>query len=337
MNLSAQETLCCPACHAHFDLKRRSSSGIVLHSADLICTGCGSIFRVFHGRPLLGRHEGIHEWKAPIDEVLGIPDHTPVEGPLSIGRLARIGVDRAIDLLKSPGRLTGCISGSKPGSAAVPEGLDGQARYRMSGRWLGSRGRMEKFQNSITSMSQPVRAFVDAAISADADTILDIASGGGSGIACIASVLKGNQRVFAAERDYKCLWVIQSKFEYLGRSADCEAVGADVLQLPFNDRSIDLVTSLAALPEIAGIGRAMSEVYRVLIPGGQYVALYNPEPDTYGILPVEEYRGFAREADLYSGHDDFIRTAVGSGLVPVEVNEFDADSRRRNLTIFQRA
>ncbi|MDM7993079.1 MAG: methyltransferase domain-containing protein [Candidatus Fermentibacter sp.] len=336
MNLPALEMLCCPACHATFDLERRSSSGIILRSADLTCTGCRCDFRIFHGRPLLVRHDGIHEWKAPIDEVLGIPDLTPVEGPLSMGRLARMGVDSAIDLLKSPGRLTGCIPGSKPGSAAIPEGLDGQVVYRMSGRWLGSRGRKEKLEASITAMRRSVRAFVDAAISADADTILDIASGGGSGICCIASVLTGDQRIFAAERDYKCLWAIQSKFEYLGRASCCEAVGADILQLPFRDRSIDLITSLAALPEIMGISRVLSEISRILTPGGRYVALYNPDPDTYGILPVVDYSRFAREADLYSGHDDFLRTAAGSGLVPVEVDEFDEDSRRRVLTIFRK-
>jgi len=247
-----------------------------------------------------------------------------------------MGVDRAIEELESSGRRTVSNFGSTPGHSAVPEGLDGQARYRMSGRWLDSRGRKQKLQDSISAMSEPVRAFVDAASSAGAGTILDIASGGGSGICCIASALTGDQRVFAVERDYRCLWTIQGKFEYLGKAGYCEAVGADVLHLPFRNGSIDLVTSCAALPEIRGISRVLSEVSRILTEGGRYMALYNPEPDTYGILSVEDYSRFAREADLYSGHDDFLRSAGRAGLDRVAVDEFCDGSRRRVLTIFRK-
>ena len=278
----------------------------------------------------------IHTWKAPIDEALGIPDFTPVEGPLSMGRLALIGVDKAIAELRTHRHESHRVPEAAPGDASMPDELDGQARYRMSGRWLGSSGRKEKFLTSLSEMSDSFRAFVDAATSTGADTILDIASGGGSGICCIASVLDSSRRIFAAERDYKCLWSIQSKFDHLGRGETSEAVGADVRRLPFPDGSIDLVTSVAALPEVKGISEVLSEVSRVLIPGGKYLAIYNPEPDTYGIVPIEDYTRFAREADLFSGHDDFLDAAEEAGLVAIRSSCFEEASRRRTVTILRK-
>lgn len=338
MQKNALAHLCCPACHAGFRFEPRSSSGSSLFSGDLACTGCGCVFPLFHGRPLLVEPNRISEWRAPIDEVLDPEGSLPPEGALSMERLARIGVDEAIEIVRAHG------SGSPhsgtttagPRSVEIPGRLDGQARYRMGNGWMRYREREPRFLDSLENRSEAVRFYTEAAVSLGARTILDIASGGGSGISCIVNATDSFERVFAAERDLKCLWVIQSKFARLGRSSKCEAVGADVRRLPFPDSSVDQANSLMALQEVAGIGAMLTEINRVLVGGGRYVALYNSVPDTYGALPLEDYQRFAREAGLFVGHDDFISTAENTGLITETVRTFVEDRRTRMVTVLRK-
>ncbi len=328
--------LCCPACHAEFHLEPRSFSGSHINSGDLSCTSCRYSFPVFHGRPLLVEQNRIREWRAPVDEVLDPGGSLPTEGALSMKRLARIGVDEAIRIVRSHGSHDAPLRTTESCSAGIPQCLDGQARYRMGNGWMRCRDRESRFLDSLVNTSEAVRNYVETAISYKARTVLDIASGGGSGISCIVNASDSFERVFATERDLKCLWVIQNKFARLGRSGKCEAVGADVRRLPFPDSSVDLITSLMALQEINGIEEVLTEINRVLVHGGRYVAIYKSVPETYGALPLEDYQRFAREAGLFVGHNDFISTAATRGLVPEVIRTFVDERITRIVSVLNK-
>lgn len=68
----------------------------------------------------------------------------------------------------------------------------------------------------------------------------------------------------------------------LGMLSDCRATGCPVvcgsaMQLPFKDSSFDVVYSFKVLSHVPDLRSALSEVMRVLAPGGvAYLELYNP-------------------------------------------------------------
>lgn len=64
------------------------------------------------------------------------------------------------------------------------------------------------------------------------------------------------------------------KFALLGeRAAGCRAVQSDAENLPFPDRSFDIVYSNGVLHHTLNTERAIAEAYRVLKPGGQAVIM----------------------------------------------------------------
>ena len=69
-------------------------------------------------------------------------------------------------------------------------------------------------------------------------------------------------------------------------------VQADALRLPFPDGSFDVVTVSYGLRNIADIGAALSEMRRVLAPGGRAVVLDFGKPDN--ALAGALYQGFLR-------------------------------------------
>ena len=69
--------------------------------------------------------------------------------------------------------------------------------------------------------------------------------------------------------------MMRDRLRRLGR-ADAEAVQASALELPWEDGAFDLVVSIGCLHHTGDLPGAVSEVHRVLVPGGMtFVMLYN--------------------------------------------------------------
>jgi ubiquinone/menaquinone biosynthesis C-methylase UbiE len=188
----------------------------------------------------------------------------------------------------------------------------------------------------LTNPSESVRSFLKLVKSRSPSSVLDIASGGGSGVASIADTLGGDVRIISVERDLKCLWIIQEKLKHIGRQRNSEAIGADVRQLPFKMESVDLVTSMMVMQEILGIGSVFREIRRVLKPEGSYIALINREPWVYDMIPIEQYKSFAKAVDMYSGDGDLLGKAQEEHLAPIYVEEFTDQGREFCLVEFGR-
>jgi uncharacterized protein YbaR (Trm112 family)/SAM-dependent methyltransferase len=307
----------CPVCHSPVRLEVRSKSDSNINSGTLICKTCSARYPIFHGRPILLTSDSISSWKAPIDEIFGRHRLKIAPSPLSIARLARIGAENAVE--RAGKVLPLRIHGSTPVQREEDmnrtlRSIENKARYRMWGNWLYSGGREEKFLESLHDPGEAVNLFLEQVVREHPRNLLDILSGSGSAVASIVNATGDIEHLFALDRDLKCLWAIQRKFMYLSKSCHCDAIGGDARRLPFTSDSIAVITSMMGLQEVYSISTMLREIARVLIPGGCYILLSSEEPFTYDIMSVESYCKFAREVDLFSGHDDLIKTAKYCGL-----------------------
>jgi ubiquinone/menaquinone biosynthesis C-methylase UbiE len=70
--------------------------------------------------------------------------------------------------------------------------------------------------------------------------------------------------------------MMQDRLRWLGRGDETTAVQVSALDLPWEDESFDVVVSIGCLHHTGDLPRAISEVHRVLVPGGTaLVMLYN--------------------------------------------------------------
>jgi SAM-dependent methyltransferase len=70
--------------------------------------------------------------------------------------------------------------------------------------------------------------------------------------------------------------MLRDRLRWLGRSDEGAIVQASALTLPWADETFDVVVSIGCLHHTGDLPRAVSEVHRVLVPGGTaFVMLYN--------------------------------------------------------------
>jgi len=255
----------------------------------------------------------IDHWKAPIDEVLGV--EAPPRPHLSIPRLTELGVEKAIETanrIKLESR-TGVVA---PGTYQLPCPIISKMKYRDSGQWFNTRKRRDRLLgfSEYSDKSEAFEMFMNEIESTSPGVLLDIASGGGFGVSHQLYRNRSIDQAIAIERDLKCLPNIQYRFKHIGCREKAEAVGGDVRCLPLKIECIDTAMMLQALPEISGIKSMLSEVHRVLKPGGFFVAEVSEKPYTGGLISDEEFARFADITDLYSGYEKFLEDGVEAGF-----------------------
>ncbi|MBN1879167.1 methyltransferase domain-containing protein [bacterium] len=332
MKQNTLDFLCCPICKGSLSLSIRKKLGEEIQSGRLLCDSCSEEYRIVSDRPILMGNNTIHNWLSPIDEALNPNEITLPEGPFSLLRLKRLGVEEAKELASSQ------ANQSIPDNAFSVRNdlkqLQGKIKYIKSGKWLRARDRGKKWLNSLNNPSESVKSFLSLAESRNPDSLLDIASGGGSGVASLADVLPAKAKVFSVERDLKCLWIIQEKFKHIRKQANSESIGADVRQLPIKNDSIGVVTSMMAMQELLGVSSVLEEIHRVLKPGGSYIALFNKEPWVYDMIQIDQYKRFAKAVDMYSGYPDLVATAENESLSLKGLEEFIENGKEYCLVEF---
>lgn len=112
--------------------------------------------------------------------------------------------------------------------------------------------------------------------------ILDLCTGTGD----IANLLKQkfpNAQITGVDFSDKMLEIAQSKHSSI------EFLQADCTQLPFEDNSFDICTISFGLRNIENIEQAISEIYRVLKPGGIFVNIDLGKPNKFFNLFFKPY------------------------------------------------
>ncbi len=105
--------------------------------------------------------------------------------------------------------------------------------------------------------------------------ILDLATGTGD-LALLLKERAPEAQVVGADFAPPMLALARKKAE--ARGVEVEFLEADALALPFPEASFDAVTVAFGFRNFADYERALSELYRVLAPGGRLVLLEFPPP-----------------------------------------------------------
>jgi ubiquinone/menaquinone biosynthesis methyltransferase len=107
--------------------------------------------------------------------------------------------------------------------------------------------------------------------------VLDLACGTGD----IAFELAARgDRVVGLDVTHRMLQLASRKAQASGRRVPF--VTGDMMALPFPDASFDLVTTGYGLRNVPGIAGALSEIHRVLVPGGRLLSLdFNKPSNTF--------------------------------------------------------
>jgi len=116
--------------------------------------------------------------------------------------------------------------------------------------------------------------------------VLDLCCG--SGDLCFLAEEQGAEAVFGADFTLPMLAVAKRRRQEGGRRS--RFIQADALRLPFRDGSFDVLTIGYGLRNVADIPAALSEMRRVLVPGGRAVVLDFGKPDR--ALPAALYRAY---------------------------------------------
>ena len=112
---------------------------------------------------------------------------------------------------------------------------------------------------------------------ARSETILDVATG--TGDLAIALAKTGAKKITAVDIASKMLHIGQQKVEQKGLTGKIEMLLADSEQLPFPDNSFDAVTVAFGVRNFEHLEKGLTELYRVLKPGGTFVVLETSVPE----------------------------------------------------------
>lgn len=108
---------------------------------------------------------------------------------------------------------------------------------------------------------------------------LDVGTGTGEIAFHVARKAGENGRVVGIDLTPKMLDLARRKEAELDLPCGIEWVVGDALSLPYEDGSFDLVTSGYMLRNVTDIQKAVSEMHRVLAPGGRVVVAELSKPD----------------------------------------------------------
>jgi SAM-dependent methyltransferase len=140
--------------------------------------------------------------------------------------------------------------------------------------------------------------------------------------------------------------MMRDRLRWIDRPAEGSVIEASVLQLPWEDGKFDVVVSIGCLHHTGDLPRAVSEVHRVLAPGGTaFVMLYNAQSfRQLTVVPRERLRAIrarrnsaervrgiydANEAGEAAPHTEFVSRRDARRLfgafseVAIDVHNFD--------------
>jgi len=192
---------------------------------------------------------------------------------------------------------------SRPDPVAVEATFSSVApRYDLANHWLS--GGIDFYWR---------KCLVELAKKNQPRDILDLATGSGDVLFALRQGLGEKVRLTGLDFCEPMLEQARAKREkYLLGSQANQFLHGDCLQLPFEDQSFDLVTISFGLRNLADREKGLSEMLRVLRPGGRLIVLEFSQPYLWfrplyyfylkGILPwVARWLTGDRDAYLYLG------------------------------------
>lgn len=109
------------------------------------------------------------------------------------------------------------------------------------------------------------------------ERVLDLCSGTGELALAVRRRSRGGALVFAA--DFTLEMLARGRRKFLAQKAPIPEAGADGLRLPFRSDALDAVAAAFGVRNFEDHRRGLSEIHRVLKPGGRLLILeFTPEP-----------------------------------------------------------
>ena len=150
--------------------------------------------------------------------------------------------------------------------------------------------------------------------------VLEVACGVGNGLGYLARFAR---RVVGGDIEHSNVEIAQATYQ---ADSNVEIFNMDAHQLPFPDRSFDLVLLFEAVYYLDDARQFMSEAFRVLRPGGKLLLSavhpswpgFNPSPFSRQYYTSQELQNLARSADLvptvYAGFAARPQTPLGNAV-----------------------
>ncbi|HEX5734571.1 MAG TPA: ubiquinone/menaquinone biosynthesis methyltransferase [Blastocatellia bacterium] len=184
------------------------------------------------------------------------------------------------------------------------------------------------------------RKLVDMADFKGGEAALDLACGTGDITFEIARRLK-HGRAVGLDITRSMLEIAERKRRE-SHTANVDFHRADIMHIPFGDNSFDCVTGGYALRNVPDVGGALSEIKRVLKPGGRFLSLDFGHPSnrlyrwlylnylivvgsTVGLImhgDMDTYRYIPESLKLYPGQRGVQEMMRGAGFVDTGFREF---------------
>lgn len=144
--------------------------------------------------------------------------------------------------------------------SGIDDELDGETLLRL----LDETRSMFRYRRHIAATEMPLESLAGK-------KVLEVGSGGGSHSALFAN---HGATVTAIDLTMDRARATAGKFELLAdRAAGCHALQGDAENLPFSDSTFDIVYSNGVLHHSPDTEMAISEVFRVLRPGGRAIVM----------------------------------------------------------------
>ncbi|GKU30655.1 bifunctional demethylmenaquinone methyltransferase/2-methoxy-6-polyprenyl-1,4-benzoquinol methylase UbiE [Clostridium folliculivorans] len=142
------------------------------------------------------------------------------------------------------------------------------------------------------------------------DKVLDLCCGTGQMIDYECKAVGKNTSVIGIDFSQEMLDVGKERLEYLAKDYMFELIKGSILELPFEDNTVDCITIAFGLRNIQDTNKALSEMYRVLKPNGKVICLELSKPNRLilnkvyslyfnNVLPVIGYIGTGDKKAYY--------------------------------------
>ena len=126
--------------------------------------------------------------------------------------------------------------------------------------------------------------------------------------------------------------MMRDRLRWIGRTDDADAAQASALELPWPDETFDVVVSIGCLHHTGNLPQAVSEVHRILVPGGlAFVMLYNAHSFRQLVVVNRER---LRAARAHRSSDERVRAMYDANTAGEAAPHVDFVSRRGVRELF---